>query len=122
MHRGLVRTFATSPNRARERAARSAISENAVGERNSPPVCAAILSPNTRIAAKPADDTSAIAFLRIAANTFSFRPFDGTPVASYGCSAQAVCGFCNEYAPSEDGCRDTSGRLTAHNSRPLSAG
>src|SRR5450631_1290240 len=68
MQRGLVMTFAASPNSARERAARSEISENALGARNSPGAWATAFPADIWFSASPANKASAKDFFRIAGN------------------------------------------------------
>jgi hypothetical protein len=73
MQRGPVMTFAASENSARERAARSATPENALGGRNSTGAWDAACPTNIWVAARPDNNASAIEFFRIAdiADTFS---------------------------------------------------
>jgi hypothetical protein len=66
MQRGLVITFAAS-NNARERAARSEISENALGGRSSPGAWAAA-APSIGVTAKPANNVAPWT-----SSTFSFQ-------------------------------------------------
>jgi hypothetical protein len=71
--RGLMITFAASPESARDRAPRSGILENALGRRNSSDDWATAVPADIWFSASPANKASAKFFFRITGNLLKSR-------------------------------------------------